>query len=144
MADTQVSLVGNATRDPELRHTPSGLAVAELGIAVQNRVKDGDEWVDGPGQFYDVTVWGTLAENVAESIFRGTRVVLMGTLKFESWETDAGEKRNKVKIVADAIGPDLRWATAEVTKVEKGGGSSKPQARRQAPPPTDFDGEEPF
>lgn len=128
MADTSVSIVGNLTRDPELRFTPSGQAVVEFGIAVQNRVKNGDEWEDGPGQFFDVTAWGTTAENFAESCPKGTRVIVIGRLQFDTWENEAGEKRSKVKIVADHVGPELRWATADVTRAAKGDGA-KPASR---------------
>ena len=146
MSDTTVSLVGNTTRDAEIRYTQSGQAVADFGMAVSNRTKNqAGEWEDGPGQFYDVSVWGTTAENFAESCPRGTRVVVVGRLQFDTWEKD-GEKRSKVKIVADHVGPELRWSTAAVTKVAKGDGA-KP-ASRPKPALALFskydDGEEPF
>lgn len=128
MSDTTVSLVGNTTRDAEVRYTQSGQAVADFGMAVSNRVKNqAGEWEDGPGQFYDVTVWGTTAENFAESCPKGTRVMVIGRLQFDTWEKD-GEKRSKVKIVADHVGPELRWATADVTRAAKGDGA-KPAPR---------------
>ena len=128
MSDTTVSLVGNTTRDAEVRYTQSGQAVADFGMAVSNRVKNqAGEWEDGPGQFYDVTVWGTTAENFAESCPKGTRVMVIGRLQFDTWEKD-GEKRSKVKIVADHVGPELRWATADVTRAAKGDGT-KPASR---------------
>lgn len=144
MADTNVNLVGNLTRDPEIRFLDSGTAVADFGMAVANRVKNGDEWEDGPGQFFDITAWGTLAENVADSLTKGDRVVVVGVLKFDSWENDEGETRNKVKITADAVGPELRWATASPTRNEKGGsgGSSKPPTKptpRKAKPSDGID-----
>ena len=147
MSDTTVSLVGNTTRDAEVRYTQSGQAVADFGMAVSNRVKNqAGEWEDGPGQFYDVTVWGTTAENFAESCPKGTRVMVIGRLQFDTWENEAGEKRSKVKIVADHVGPDLRWATASVAKVQKGEGGSKPASRpkpAKTTPAYDPD-EEPF
>jgi len=133
MSDTTVSLVGNTTRDAEIRYTQSGQAVADFGMAVSNRTKNqAGEWEDGPGQFYDVTVWGSTAENFAESCPRGTRVVVVGRLQFDTWEKD-GEKRSKVKIVADHVGPELRWATAAVTKAAKGDGA-KPASRPKPAP----------
>lgn len=111
-----VTIVGNATRDPELRFTPGGQAVASFGVAYNYKPKDGDERVS----FFDVTCWGSLAENVAESVAKGTRVLVAGRLEQRSWETDAGEKRNKVEIVADSVSPDLRWASAVVTRNDNG------------------------
>ena len=146
MSDTTVSLVGNTTRDAEVRYTQSGQAVADFGMAVSNRVKNqAGEWEDGPGQFYDVTVWGTTAENFAETCPKGTRVMVIGRLQFDTWEKD-GEKRSKVKIVADHVGPELRWATASVEKARKDDDrGSRPAPRRQAPPtPSYGENEEPF
>ena len=133
MSDTTVSLVGNTTRDAEIRYTQSGQAVADFGMAVSNRTKNqAGEWEDGPGQFYDVSVWGTTAENFAESCPRGTRVMVIGRLQFDTWEKD-GEKRSKVKIVADHVGPELRWATAAVTKAAKGDGAKSASRPKPAP-----------
>lgn len=143
MSDTTVSLVGNTTRDAEVRYTQSGQAVADFGMAVSNRVKNqAGEWEDGPGQFYDVTVWGTTAENFAESCPKGTRVMVIGRLQFDTWEKD-GEKRSKVKIVADHVGPELRWATADVTRAAKGDGA-KPASRPKPAPAPIHDDEMPF
>lgn len=131
--DNAVTIVGTATRDPEIRYTPSGATVASFGIARNTRRKDGDNWVDGDPQFYDVKCWGSLAENVAESITKGMRVVIFGELEFRAWETDQGDKRSKVEIKAESIGPDLRWATATVTRNEKGGSSSQKSAPSDEP-----------
>lgn len=118
--DNSVTLTANLTRDPELRFLNSGQAAAGFGVAVNSRKKDASgEWVDGDPQFFDVTCFGTLAENVSESLTKGTRVVLSGKMSYRSWETDSGDKRSKVEIVCDSCGPDLRWATAEVTRTEK-------------------------
>ena len=157
MPDNTVTLVGNVTRDPELRYTPSGQAVATFGLAVnrrwQNRqTQDWEEQVS----FFDIKCWAQMAENVGESVQKGTRVLVTGRLEQRSWETDNGEKRSKVEVVADEIAPSLRWATAEVTKNERsegsgggsagrssgggGGGSSRPVANE---PPAEY-GEEPF
>ena len=114
------TLVGNLTRDPELRFTPSGQATASFGLAV-NRT-----WTDRASQerreqtsFFDVVVWGTLAENVAQSLRRGERVVVAGRLDQRTWETQEGEKRSKVEVVADEVAPSLRWATVQVTKNDR-------------------------
>lgn len=116
-----VTVVGNLTREPELRYTPSGAAVAKFGIAVNrsytNRSGEKIEQTD----FFNVNCWRQLAENVAESLQTGTRVVVSGRLQSRSWETEDGQRRNVVEIEADEIGPSLRWATAQITKVTRGG-----------------------
>ena len=118
--DNTVTVVGNATRDPELRFTQGGLAVANFGLAWNKRRKDGEEETS----FFDVACFQQLAENVAESITKGARVVIYGTLQQRSWENQEGERRSKVEIVADDVAPSLRWATAQVTRNEyKGGGA---------------------
>lgn len=143
MSDTTVTLVGNMTRDIELRFTPSGQAVGEFGVAVNKRVKGADgQWEDGDPEFYDVTAWGTLAENAVDTLAKGSRVLVVGRLQFDTWENDAGEKRTKVKVVADHLGPDLRWATATVTRNEKG--ASKPAATPARRAPTADPDEAPF
>ena len=123
MADNTVTLVGNVTRDPELRYTPSGQTVATFGLAVNRRWQNRQtqEWEEQVS-FFDVKSWSGLAENVAESITRGTRVIVTGRLEQRSWETDNGDKRSKVEVVADEIAPSLRWATAQVQKIERSGG----------------------
>jgi single-strand DNA-binding protein len=114
-----VTVVGNVTRDPELRFTASGQAVATFGLAVNRSWKNrNDEWEESTS-FFDVTCWAQMAENVAESIPKGARVVVTGRLDQRSWETQEGDKRSKVEIVADEIGPSLRWATAQVVKNER-------------------------
>jgi len=123
MADNNVSVVGNCTRDPELRFTPSGQAVANFGLAVNRRWQNRQtqEWEEATS-FFDVTCWQQLAENVAESVQKGTRIVVTGRLDQRSWETQDGDKRSKVEIVADEVAPSLKWATAEITKNERRGG----------------------
>jgi len=150
-----VSVVGNATRDPELRFTPSGQAIATFGIAVNRswRNKQSNEWEEAVS-FFDVTCWAQMAENVAESVTKGTRVLVSGRLEQRSWETNDGEKRSKVEIVADEIGPSLRFATAGVTKNERrggdfeggggGGGNSAPRAVANDAPAGYSNDEEPF
>ena len=156
MPDNSVTLVGNVTRDPELRFTPSGQAVATFGLAVNRRWQNRqtNDWEEQTS-FFDIKCWAQMAENVGESLGRGTRVIVVGRLEQRSWETDNGDKRSKVEVVADEIAPSLRWATAEVTKNERsegsgggsagrssggGGGSSRPVANE---PPAEY-GEEPF
>jgi len=120
MLTTSVVLVGNLTRDPELSFTPSGIPVAKLSLAVNRRTQDeGGSWVDSPPQFYGATCWRDLASNVAESLTKGDRVIVAGRLDYQSWETDQGDRRSSVSITADAVGPDLTWATAEVTRVRR-------------------------
>lgn len=115
-----VTLIGNVTRDPELRFTPGGQAVANFGVAVNRRWqnKQTTAWEESTS-FFDVVCWGELGENVSESIGRGTRVIVTGRLEQRSWETEGGEKRSKVEVVADDVGPALRWATCVVAKVER-------------------------
>ena len=108
--DNTTTVVGNLTRDPELRYTPAGFAVATFGLAWNYKDKSGDESVS----FFDIKCWRDLAENVAASLAKGNRVVVYGRLDYQSWEKD-GQRRSKVEIIADDIGPSLRWATAETT-----------------------------
>jgi single-strand DNA-binding protein len=115
--ENQITIVGNVTRDPELRYTPNGAALVRFGVAVNRRFRDeSGQWKDGDTSFFDVTAWRSLAENIAESITQGTRVVIVGRLRTNSWETPEGEKRSKVEIEAEEIGPSLKWATAKVEK----------------------------
>lgn len=118
MADSTVTVVGNVTRDPELRYTSGGRAMASFGLAVSRRYQQNGEWTEQTS-FYNVTAWGTLGENLAASISKGTRLVVFGRLEQRSWETKEGEKRSVVEIVADEAGPSLRWAQATVDKTER-------------------------
>jgi len=121
MSENTVTLVGNLTDDPELRFTAQGAAVANFRIAVSKRIRDPqtNEWKDGDTSFFRVNVWRQLAENVAESLTRGTRVVVTGTLKMRQWETQEGEKRSVVEIEATEVGPSLKWATAKIEKTSR-------------------------
>ena len=119
MPDTYVTITGNLTEDPELRFTPGGAPVANFRVAVTPRVKDGDGWKDGDTSFFQVTAWRTLAENVAESLTKGARVMVQGRLQQRSWETDAGDKRSVVEVQAEEVGPSLRWATAKPERTGK-------------------------
>lgn len=142
-SDTDVRVVGNATKDPELRFTSSGQAVATFSIAVNRRKKEGDRWVDAGTEFFDVTCWAQLAENVSESIIKGARVMVWGRLQQRTWETQEGDKRSKVEIVADEVGPSLRWANATIVKNERREGADTSRSRPANDPPYDPD-EEPF
>jgi single-strand DNA-binding protein len=123
--ENQVVIVGNVTRDPELRYTPNGAALVKFGVAVNRRFKDETgQWKDGETSFFDVTAWRSLAENAAESVAQGTRVVIVGRLRTNTWETQEGEKRTKIEIEAEEIGPSLKWATAKIEKQGRGLGQS--------------------
>jgi single-strand DNA-binding protein len=119
--DNQVTLVGNLTDDPELRFTPSGAAVASFRIAINSRVRDGDTWKDGEPSFFRVNVWRQQAENVAETLQKGNRCVVIGRLRSRSWETPEGEKRSATEVEADEVAPSLRWATAKIERNPRGG-----------------------
>jgi single-strand DNA-binding protein len=122
--DTIITVVGNLTADPELRFTPSGAAVANFTVASTPRMFDRqtNEWKDGEALFMRCNVWRQAAENVAESLTRGARVVVTGRLKQRSFETREGEKRTVIELEVDEIGPSLRYATAKVNKVSRGSG----------------------
>jgi single-strand DNA-binding protein len=132
-----VTVVGNLTRDPELRFTPSGQARAVMGVAVSRRWQNRQtsEWEEQTS-FFNVVCWGDLADNVSESLAKGARVLVTGRLEQRSWETQEGEKRSTVEIIADDIAPSLRWATAKVERTERrtpdgegagGGGAQRPR-----------------
>jgi single-strand DNA-binding protein len=122
--DTTITVVGNLTADPELRFTPSGAAVANFTVASTPRIYDrqSGEWKDGEALFLRCNIWREAAENVAESLTRGARVIVSGRLKQRSFETREGEKRTVVEVEVDEIGPSLRYATAKVNKVSRSGG----------------------
>ncbi|HLV59638.1 MAG TPA: single-stranded DNA-binding protein [Natronosporangium sp.] len=158
--DTTITLIGNLTDDPELRFTPSGAAVAKFRVASTPRYLDRQtgEWKDGEALFLTCNVWRQAAENVAESLQRGTRVILSGRLKQRSYETKEGEKRTVFEVEVDEIGPSLRYATAKVQKMSRssGGGfgsgsatddpwaSATPAAPTGAAAGGNFDDEPPF
>jgi single-strand DNA-binding protein len=122
--DITITVVGNLTNDPELRFTPSGAAVASFTIASNSRYLDkaSNEWKDSEPVYMRCSVWRQYAENVAESLTRGTRVICTGRLKQRSYETREGEKRTVLEMEVDDVGPALRTATAKVTKVARAGG----------------------
>ncbi|WP_194816510.1 single-stranded DNA-binding protein [Nocardia sp. XZ_19_385] len=122
--DTVITVIGNLTADPELRFTPAGAAVANFTVASTPRVFDrnSNEWKDGEALFLRCNIWREAAENVAESLTRGSRVIVSGRLKQRSYETREGEKRTVVELEVDEVGPSLRYATAKVNKANRGGG----------------------
>jgi single-strand DNA-binding protein len=122
--DTTITVVGNLTADPELRFTPSGAAVANFTVASTPRIYDrqSGEWKDGEALFLRCNIWREAAENVAESLTRGSRVIVQGRLKQRSFETREGEKRTVFEVEVDEIGPSLRYATAKVNKASRSGG----------------------
>jgi len=123
--ETTITIVGNLVDDPELRFTPSGAAVANFRVASTPRTfdKQTNEWKDGEGLFLSCSVWRQAAENVAESLQRGMRVVISGRLKARTYETREGEKRTVFEIDVDEVGPSLKYATAKVTKTSRSGAS---------------------
>lgn len=120
--ENNVTLIGNLVDDPELRFTPSGIAMAKIRLAVNRRWRGQDgEWQENTS-FFTGTIWREQAEQVAESLQKGARVILSGRLEQRSWETQEGDKRSVVEIQIDEIGPSLRWATATVNKTQRQGG----------------------
>lgn len=155
-----VNIVGNVTRDPELRYTPSGASVTNFSVAWNRRYERNGQQVEEVS-FFDVVCWGSLADNVAASLAKGTRVMVVGRLDQRSWETPQGEKRSKIEITADDVAPSLRWASVEVTRNPRddnfgggggnfGGGGGAPMQNQPtqpaaAPPQQDYNyDEEPF
>ena len=165
MADNTITVVGNLTRDPEIRYTAGGQAKATLGIAV-NRVwtnKQTNEREERTS-YFNVIVWGEMADHCSESLQKGNRIIVTGRLEQRSWDTEQGEKKSIVEIVADEVAPSLRWATAEVKRTERreggnfggnsggnaggksGGGNSggRESSNEPAPAYDGFGDEEPF
>ena len=150
MADNSITLVGNLTRDPEIRFTATGRAVASFGIAVGRRYQVNGEWQEQTS-YFNVTAWGQLGENAAATFTKGTRVVVTGRLEQREYTSREGEKRTAIDVIADELGPSLRWATATVVRTPKQDGQGGVAANRPANTGTNpgteatpFDGEEPF
>jgi single-strand DNA-binding protein len=125
--ETTITVIGNLTNDPELRFTPSGSAVANFTIASTPRTfdKQANEWKDGEALFLRASIWREEAENVAESLTKGMRVIVSGRLKSRSYETKEGEKRTVIELEVDEIGPSLRYAAAKVTRTQRSGGGGQ-------------------
>jgi single-strand DNA-binding protein len=152
MADNTVTVVGNLTRDPELRFTTGGKGIASFGLAVNRRYQQNGEWQEKVS-FFNISAWDTLGENAAASLTKGTRVIVTGRLEQREYETQQGEKRNVVEIVADEIGPSLRWARAEIERTQRTnpdggasttGGAPRPAATGGRPADPIYGDEEPF
>jgi single-strand DNA-binding protein len=120
MASNSITLTGNLTRDPELRFTTGGRGVASFGLAVNRRYQVNGEWQEQVS-FFNIVCWGDLGENVAATLTKGSRCIVTGRLEQRSWETNDGEKRSVVEVIADEVGPSLRWATAQVERTERSG-----------------------
>ena len=149
MATNSVTLIGNLTRDPELRYTTGGRGVASFGLAVNRRYMQNNEWQEQTS-FFNVVCWGELGENASATLTKGARAIVTGRLEQRSWETQDGDKRSVVEVVADEVGPSLRWAQAQVERTERsssdggfsGGGGGTPSANREPDPV--YGDEEPF
>jgi single-strand DNA-binding protein len=122
MSNNSVTLVGNLVDDPELRFTPSGVAMAKIRFAVSRRYQDRNQEWQEETSFFGGTCWRDMAENVAESLQKGMRVIVTGRLEQRSWETQEGDKRSIIEVRIDDIGPSVRWATANVTRTPRGNG----------------------
>ena len=151
MADNSITLVGNLPRDPEIRFTATGRAVASFSMGVGRRYQVNGDWQEQTSWF-NVTAWGQLGENAAATLVKGSRVVVTGRLEQREYTSREGEKRTAIDVVADDIGPSLRWATATVVRTPKqegqGGGAATNRPANSGSNPgneaTPFDGEEPF
>lgn len=149
MTTNNVTLIGNATRDPELRFTTGGRAVASFGLAVNRRWQSNGEWQEQVS-FFNIICWGDLGENVATSLTKGSRAIVTGRIEQRNYETSDGEKRNVFEVVADEVGPSLRWATAVVERTERsagdGGyqGGTQPAGTGRLEPDPIYGDEEPF
>ncbi|MEA2435397.1 MAG: single-strand DNA-binding protein [Actinomycetota bacterium] len=119
-----VTIVGNVTDDPELRFTPSGLPVATFTVAVNSRIRKNDQWEDRLDGFFRCSCWRDMAENVAESLTKGTRVMVVGRLQQQRWEDKEGGKHSRDEVQVDEVGPTLKWATVQVTKSQRSSGGS--------------------
>lgn len=143
--ETVITVIGNLTADPELKFTPSGSAVANFTIASTPSVfdKQTNSFKDGETLFLRASVWREAAENVAESLAKGMRVIAQGRLKSRSYETKEGEKRNVTELEVDEIGPSLRWASAKVTRTQRNGQQQQYQQQGQPPQQGGFGGQPP-
>jgi len=149
-SENSVTLVGNITKDPELRYTSGGRGVASFGLAVNRRYQVNGEWQE-EASFFNIVAWADLGENAAASLHKGNRIIVTGRLQQRSYETRDGDKRNVVEVIADELGPSLRWAQVEIERISRdsagsgnsgGGGSSGGGATRA--PDQVYGDEEPF
>lgn len=155
MADNEITITGNLTREPELRFTTGGTATCSFGVAVNRRYQQNGEWVDAPTNFFNVTVWGQYGENVATSLAKGDRVIVKGRLDFRKYQNKEGVEVTTHDVVADEVGVSLKYATAAVTRIQRteggsggygggggGGGAGRSGGGRPAEPV--YGDEEPF
>ena len=150
-SENSVTLVGNLTRDPELRYTTGGRGVASFGLAVNRRYQVNGEWQEQVS-FFNIVAWGDLGENAAASLTKGNRVMIAGRLEQRSYETKEGEKRSVTEVIADELGPSLRWAQVQIERISRdaadggsggGGGGGGGGGSNRAPDPV-YGDEEPF
>jgi single-strand DNA-binding protein len=148
-SENSVTLVGNVTKDPELRYTTGGRGVASFGLAVNRRYQVNGEWQEQVS-FFNIVAWGDLGENAAASLNKGNRVIVTGRLEQRSYETREGEKRSVTEVIADELGPSLRWAQAQIERISRdaadggsGGGGGGGGGANRAPDPV-YGDEEPF
>ena len=143
--DNYTSIVGNLVDDPELRFTGNGTAVANLRVAVTQRIQQDGQWRDGDTSFFRVNVWRSQAEHLADSLAKGDRVMVTGRLRQRTWETPEGDKRSVAEIEADEVGASLKFATAKVERAQQRGNDERGQGRqRQAERGGDFNDPAPF
>jgi single-strand DNA-binding protein len=144
-ADNHTTIIGNLVEDPEVRFTNNGIPVANLRVAVTQRVQQDGEWRDGDTSFLKVNVWRGQAEHLADSLSKGDRVMVTGRLRQRSWETPEGDKRSVTELEADEVGASLKWATAKVERSSQRGNGDRAQGReRQAERGGDFNDAPPF
>ena len=144
MAENTVTIVGTITQDLELRHTPNGAAVVDINIAQNKRVRQPDgTWEQGDAMYFVCTVWQDMAEHANATLQKGMRVIVTGRLDYQTWENTEGQVRSTIKVVADEIGPSLRWATANVERISGGSMGDSPQGGASpdsTPPSNDKEG----
>jgi single-strand DNA-binding protein len=144
-ADNHTTIVGNLVEDPEVRLTNTGIAVTNLRVAVTQRIQQDGQWRDGETSFLKVNVWRGQAENLADSLSKGDRVMVTGRLRQRSWETPEGDKRSVTELEADEVGASLKWATAKVERTSQRGNGERSSGRdRQAERSGDFNEPPPF
>lgn len=132
MADNEMTIIGNLTREPELRFTTGGTAICSFGVAVNRRYQQNGEWVDAPTNFFNVTCWGQYGENVAASLSKGDRVLVKGRLEFRKYTNKDGIEVTTHDIQADEVCPSLKWATASMQRIERSGGGQGGGRRNSA------------
>ena len=143
-ADNHTTIIGNLVEDPEIRFTNNGIAVANMRVAVTQRIQQDGQWHDGDTSFFKVNVWRGQAENLAESLTKGDRVMVTGRLRQRSWETPEGEKRSVTELEADEVGASLKWATAKLERAAQRGNGERSSNRERQTERGDFNDPAPF